>query len=50
MWCEFDTPIFAAYSASAGNPDFDFVFLTDNSATSNYNALQLKFQQRFWSM
>jgi hypothetical protein len=34
--------------ASAGNPDFAFVFLTDNSATSNYNALQLKFQRRFW--
>jgi hypothetical protein len=34
--------------ASAGNPDFDFVFLTDNSATSNYNALQLRFQRRFW--
>lgn len=34
--------------ASAGNPDFDFVFLTDNSATSNYNALQLKFQRHFW--
>jgi hypothetical protein len=32
--------------ASAGNPNFDFVFLTDNSATSNYNALQLKFQRR----
>src|SRR4029077_5734601 len=34
--------------ASAGNPNFDFVFLTDNSATSNYNGLQLKFQRRFW--
>ncbi|HEY2423857.1 MAG TPA: TonB-dependent receptor, partial [Chthoniobacterales bacterium] len=32
--------------ASAGNPDFDFVFLTDNTATSDYHALQLKFQQR----
>jgi Carboxypeptidase regulatory-like domain/TonB dependent receptor len=31
---------------SAGNPNFNFVFLTDNSATSNYNALQLKFQRR----
>ena len=34
--------------ASTGNPNFDFVFLTDNSAKSNYNALQLKFQRRFW--
>jgi hypothetical protein len=32
--------------ASAGNPDFDFVFLTNNTATSDYHALQLKFQQR----
>jgi hypothetical protein len=32
--------------ANAGNPNFDFVFLTDNSATSNYNALQPKFQRR----
>jgi hypothetical protein len=29
-----------------GNPNFDFVFLTDNTATSDYNALQLKFQRR----
>jgi hypothetical protein len=32
--------------ASAGNPNFDFVYLTDNSATSDYDALQLKFQRR----
>jgi hypothetical protein len=29
-----------------GNPNFDFVYLTDNTATSDYNALQLKFQRR----
>jgi Carboxypeptidase regulatory-like domain/TonB dependent receptor len=28
------------------NPDFGFVNQTDNSATSNYNALQVKFQRR----
>jgi len=28
------------------NPDFGFVYLTDNTATSNYNALQIKFQRR----
>jgi hypothetical protein len=32
--------------AGVGNPNFDFVFLTDNTATSDYNALQLKFQRR----
>jgi Carboxypeptidase regulatory-like domain len=28
------------------NPNFQFVSVTDNSATSNYNALQVKFQRR----
>jgi hypothetical protein len=28
------------------NPDFGFVGVTDNSATSDYNALQVKFQRR----
>jgi hypothetical protein len=28
------------------NPNFEFIALTDNSATSDYNALQLKFQRR----
>jgi hypothetical protein len=28
------------------NPDFQFIALTDNSATSDYNALQFKFQRR----
>lgn len=28
------------------NPDFQFIGLTDNSATSDYRALQLKFQRR----
>lgn len=28
------------------NPNFEFVALTDNSATSDYNALQIKFQRR----
>lgn len=28
------------------NPSFQFIALTDNSATSDYNALQLKFQRR----
>src|SRR6185369_6354237 len=27
------------------NPNFDFIALTDNSATSDYNALQLKFER-----
>src|SRR5262249_10602556 len=30
------------------NPNFPFVSLTDNTATSDYRALQLKFQRR-WS-
>ncbi|HKO60747.1 MAG TPA: TonB-dependent receptor, partial [Pyrinomonadaceae bacterium] len=28
------------------NPNFEFIALTDNSATSDYNALQMKFQRR----
>lgn len=28
------------------NPDFEFIALTDNSATSDYNALQVKFERR----
>ena len=28
------------------NPSFEFIALTDNSATSDYNALQIKFQRR----
>lgn len=28
------------------NPDFSFISLTDNSATSDYHALQLKFERR----
>ena len=31
------------------NPNFSDVFLTDNSATSDYNALQIKFQRRLSS-
>jgi Carboxypeptidase regulatory-like domain/TonB dependent receptor len=30
------------------NSNFDFVNVTSNSATSNYNALQLKFERRLW--
>ena len=29
------------------NPDFSFILLTDNSAKSDYHALQLKFERRF---
>jgi hypothetical protein len=29
------------------NPDFSFILLTDSSATSDYHALQLKFERRF---
>src|SRR5262249_34829238 len=32
---------------SSPNADFDFVSVTDNSATSDYHALQLKFDRRF---
>jgi hypothetical protein len=32
--------------AGVGNPNFDFVYLADNTATSDYSALQLKFQRR----
>jgi len=50
--------ISATYIGSAGrellratnlfnvNPNFEFIVLTDNSATSDYNALQIKFQRR----
>jgi Carboxypeptidase regulatory-like domain/TonB dependent receptor len=31
---------------SQPNPNFDLVYVTDDSATSNYNALQVKFQRR----
>lgn len=31
---------------SSPNPNFDSVFVTGNTATSDYNALQLKFQRR----
>jgi len=34
--------------AALGNPNFNFVYLTDNTATSDYNALQLKFQRRLF--
>lgn len=30
----------------AGNPNFSFINVTDNSAASNYNALQIKFDRR----
>jgi len=30
------------------NPDFGLVSVTDNSATSDYDALQIKFQRRLW--
>ena len=30
------------------NPNFTFVNLTKNSATSDYNALQIQFQRRLW--
>src|SRR5262249_39565519 len=32
---------------NAVNPNFAFIALTDNSATSDYHAVQLKFQRRF---
>jgi hypothetical protein len=35
-----------AYSLFNPNPDFQFVTVTDNSATSDYQALQLKFVRR----
>jgi hypothetical protein len=31
--------------AAVGNPNFNFVYLTANTATADYNALQLKFQR-----
>jgi hypothetical protein len=34
--------------AAVGNPNFNFVYLTDNTATADYNALQLKFQRRLF--